>query len=116
MSVSRKMMSSVAGALVALVVGAGAARAQNQISKPFTGAKVNAGTVTHTMQNGKHVLTLSGDAIMSIYGPGFAVGGGWVAIVGAACALNAFVGLGELILMVKRPALNLVNSSIAIAR
>ena len=61
MSVSRKMMSSVAGALVALVVGAGAASAQNQISKPFTGAKVNAGTVTHTMQNGKHVLTLSGD-------------------------------------------------------
>ena len=38
-----------------------------------------------------------------------------MAIVGAACALNAFVGLGELILMVKRPALNLVNSSIAIA-
>ena len=61
MSVSRKMMSSVLGALVAVVVSAGVASAQNQISKPFTGAKVNAGTVTHTMQNGKHVLTLSGD-------------------------------------------------------
>jgi O-antigen/teichoic acid export membrane protein len=52
---------------------------------------------------------------MSVFGPGFEAGGVWVAIVGAACALNAFVGLGELILMVKRPALNLVNSSIAIA-
>jgi O-antigen/teichoic acid export membrane protein len=61
------------------------------------------------------LLALSGDAIMSIYGPGFVIGGGWVAIVGAACALNAFVGLGELILMVKRPALNLVNSAVAIA-
>lgn len=61
------------------------------------------------------VLGLSGEAIMSIFGPGFAAGGAWVAVLGAACALNAFVGLGELILMVKRPALNLLNSSIAIA-
>jgi O-antigen/teichoic acid export membrane protein len=61
------------------------------------------------------VLALSGDAIMSIFGPGFAVGGVWVAVIGAACALNAFVGLGELVLMVKRPSLNLVNSAIAIA-
>ena len=61
------------------------------------------------------VLALSGDAVMAIFGPGFAIGGGWVAVIGAACALNAFVGLGELILMIKRPVLNLVNSSIAIA-
>ena len=27
----------------------------------FSGAKVNAGTVTHSMQSGKHVLTLSAD-------------------------------------------------------
>jgi O-antigen/teichoic acid export membrane protein len=60
------------------------------------------------------VLALSGDAIMRVFGPGFAVGGMWLAIVGAACALNAFVGLGELILLVKRPMLNLVNSSVAI--
>ena len=43
------------------VVGAGAANAQGQTSRPFAGAKVNAGTVTHTMQDGKHVLTLSSD-------------------------------------------------------
>jgi O-antigen/teichoic acid export membrane protein len=61
------------------------------------------------------VLALSGDAIMRIFGPGFPVGGPWVAIVGAACALNAFVGLGELVLMVKRPSLNLLNSAIAIS-
>ena len=61
MQVSRKMMTPLLGALLALVVGAGAASAQNQVSKPFTGAKVNAGSVTHTVQNGKHVLTLSSD-------------------------------------------------------
>ena len=61
MRFSRKRLLSVVGALVAVIMGAGAASAQNQISKPFTGAKVNAGTVTHTLQNGKHVLTLSGD-------------------------------------------------------
>jgi O-antigen/teichoic acid export membrane protein len=61
------------------------------------------------------VLALSGDAIMSIFGPGFDAGGVWVAVIGAACALNAFVGLGELILMVKRPSLNLMNSAVAIA-
>jgi hypothetical protein len=51
----------VLGGLVALVLGVGTANAQGQVSKPFTGAKVNAGTVAHTMQDGKHVLTLSGD-------------------------------------------------------
>lgn len=35
--------------------------AQAQTSKPFAGAKVNGGTVSHSVQNGKHVLTLSGD-------------------------------------------------------
>src|SRR5687767_11156485 len=30
-------------------------------SKRFAGAKVNDGTVTHTVVNGKHVLTLSAD-------------------------------------------------------
>ena len=37
------------------------AAAQTQTSKPFSGAKVNGGTVSHTVQNGKHVLTLSSD-------------------------------------------------------
>ena len=59
------------------------------------------------------VLALSGGAIMSIFGPAFRRGGPWMAIVGVACALNAFVGLGETILMVERPRMNLINSTIA---
>jgi hypothetical protein len=49
---------------LALMVTAGAAApaaAQTHTSRPFSGAKVNGGTVTHSMQNGKHVLTLSSD-------------------------------------------------------
>jgi O-antigen/teichoic acid export membrane protein len=59
------------------------------------------------------VLALSGGAIMTIFGTAFRRGGPWTAIVGVACALNAFVGLGETILMVERPKINLVNSTIA---
>jgi hypothetical protein len=35
--------------------------AQNETSKPFMGAKVNAGTVTMTMKDGQRMLTLSDD-------------------------------------------------------
>jgi len=59
------------------------------------------------------VLALSGGAIMTIFGAAFYRGGVWVAIVGAACAMNAFVGLGETILMVEHPQINLINSMIA---
>ncbi len=38
-----------------------ASLAMAQTSTPFAGAKVNGGTVTHTMKDGKHVLTLSSD-------------------------------------------------------
>jgi hypothetical protein len=57
MMVARTMM------VAALVFGLGvaAAQAQSHTSKPFTGAKVNSGTVTHSMMNGQHVLTLSDD-------------------------------------------------------
>ncbi len=61
------------------------------------------------------VLTLSGGAVMSIFGSAFRRGGPWVAIAGAACALNAFVGLGETILMIQRPAWNVVNTTVAFA-
>ena len=37
------------------------ALAQSHTSKTFAGAKVNAGTVTHSMKDGKAVLTLSDD-------------------------------------------------------
>ena len=38
-----------------------ASLATAQTSTPFSGAKVNGGTVTHSMKDGKHVLTLSSD-------------------------------------------------------
>jgi hypothetical protein len=37
------------------------ALAQSHTSKPFSGAKVNAGTVVHSTKDGKDVLTLSDD-------------------------------------------------------
>lgn len=56
-----RRLASLAG-LVALVfaatVGLGA---QGHTSKPFSGAKVNGGTVTHTVKGKQHVLTLSSD-------------------------------------------------------
>ena len=33
-------------------------------TKPFTGAKVNAGTVTHSKMDGKNILTLSDDFVV----------------------------------------------------
>lgn len=52
-------LSRAALALVAVVALSSPAFAQQ--SGRFSGAKVNAGTVTHSMQAGKHVLTLSPD-------------------------------------------------------
>jgi|SRR5687767_4880341 hypothetical protein len=48
-------------ALGALVAVPQTADAQSMTSKRFAGAKVNDGTVTHSVVNGKHVLTLSSD-------------------------------------------------------
>ena len=47
--------------LVALAMTASLALAQGHTSKPFSGAKVNAGTVTHSVKDAKNVLTLSDD-------------------------------------------------------
>ena len=47
--------------IVAFAMTATFAAAQSHTSKPFSGAKVNAGTVTHTVKDGKNVLTLSGE-------------------------------------------------------
>jgi O-antigen/teichoic acid export membrane protein len=58
------------------------------------------------------VMALAGSSILLIYGPAFQQGGIWLAIVSAACATNAFVALGETVIMVQRPHLNLLNSSI----
>lgn len=61
------------------------------------------------------VFAIAGGAIMTIFGEAFRIGGSWAAIVAVACALNAFVGLGETILMIERPKLNLINSAVAFA-
>jgi len=58
------------------------------------------------------VMVLAGAIILMIYGPAFRQGGVWLGIVGAACATNAFVSLGETVIMVQRPRLNLINSSV----
>lgn len=55
-------------------------------------------------------MILAGNTILRIYGPGFERGGQWLAIVAIACATNAFVNLGETVIMVQRPGLNLLNS------
>ena len=47
--------------VAALAMTATLALAQPHTSKPFSGAKVNAGTVTHSVKDGKTVLTLSSD-------------------------------------------------------
>jgi hypothetical protein len=44
---------------IAAVAFAGTALAQSHTSKPFSGAKVNGGTVTHTVKNGKNLLAVS---------------------------------------------------------
>jgi hypothetical protein len=50
--------------LTALALSANLALAQGHTSKPFSGAKVNAGTVTHSVKDGKIVLTLSDDFVV----------------------------------------------------
>jgi parvulin-like peptidyl-prolyl isomerase len=47
--------------LAALAVSASLAQAQSHTSTKFSGAKVNAGTVTHSVKDGRNVLTLSSD-------------------------------------------------------
>lgn len=47
--------------IAALALTAGVSFAQGHTSTKFSGAKVNAGTVTHTVKDGKNILTLSSD-------------------------------------------------------
>ena len=58
------------------------------------------------------VMTLGGGALLSIYGPGFHDGALWLGIIAVACATNAFVSLGEVVIMVRKPRLNLFNSTV----
>src|SRR6184192_1365912 len=61
------------------------------------------------------VMSLAGSTILLIYGPAFRQGGVWLGIVALASAINAFVALGETVIMVRRPHLNLLHSSIMCA-
>src|SRR5216110_454466 len=61
------------------------------------------------------VLSLAGGTILLIYGPAFQQGGVWLGIVALASATNAFVSLGETVIMVQRPNLNLLHSLISCA-
>ena len=57
---SRRWKVVAALGFTSLIVGAAFA-ANLHRSKPFTGAKVNGGMVTHELKGGKHMLTLSDD-------------------------------------------------------
>lgn len=57
-SVLRFLSSLVA--MIALAAVTGLAQ-MSHTSKPFQGPKANTGTVTHSVEGGKHVLTLSND-------------------------------------------------------
>lgn len=57
-------LAGIASALVAtLALGATDSAAQSHTSGTFSGPKVNAGTVSHAIENGKHMLTLSDDFV-----------------------------------------------------
>lgn len=59
---TRQLIRAAVGA-VALVFMAATAQAQMHTSAKFEGAKANTGTVTHSVANGKNVLTLSADFV-----------------------------------------------------
>ena len=60
----RKPMFTAGLSVAALVMAANVALAQTHTSQRFAGAKVNAGTVTHSVKEGKNVLTLSDDFVV----------------------------------------------------
>ena len=55
------LWSAACVALVSMAAMGAAVAAESHTSHPFSGAKVNGGTVTHSIVGGKHVLTLSDD-------------------------------------------------------
>lgn len=61
------------------------------------------------------VLLLASGAVLSLYGPGFRQGALWLALLGLAHGANSFAGLVETLLMIERPALNLVNAVATVA-
>ncbi len=61
------------------------------------------------------VMTFAGGTILAIYGPAFRQGSTWLIIVAIACGTNSLVALAETVIMVQRPRVNVLNSSIACA-
>jgi O-antigen/teichoic acid export membrane protein len=61
------------------------------------------------------LMNLAGGTILLIFGPAFEQGAAWLGIVAIACATNAFINLGETVVMVQRPGLNLMNSLLTCA-
>jgi O-antigen/teichoic acid export membrane protein len=61
------------------------------------------------------VMSLAGGTILLVFGPAFQQGSVLLGIVALANAINAFVVLGETVIMVQRPRLNLLHSSITCA-
>ena len=58
---TRKLLGTALLTVTAMLVAVANTQAQTQTSRPFSGAKVNGGTVTTAVKNGKTVLTLSDD-------------------------------------------------------
>src|SRR2546423_6192699 len=61
------------------------------------------------------VMSLVGSIILLVFGKSFQQGAPWLAIVAFASATNAFFMLGETVIMVQRPRLNLLHSCITAA-
>jgi hypothetical protein len=57
----RQMIRMMAVGVTAVMLTANLASAQTRTSRPFSGAKVNAGTATYSVKDGKGLLTLSKD-------------------------------------------------------
>jgi O-antigen/teichoic acid export membrane protein len=58
------------------------------------------------------VMILAGGIILLVFGPTFQQGALWLGIVAMASATNSFFSLGETVIMVQRPRLNLLHSCI----
>ena len=60
-SLTSKLPSFAAACVAVAALATGTHAQGSHTSKPFQGPKANTGTVTHTVANGKHLLTLSDD-------------------------------------------------------
>jgi O-antigen/teichoic acid export membrane protein len=120
------------GVYGAAIEAAAGLRKINQAFNPMFAPIVSRMTATHDHASAAHtydklatwmlwillpaaiVMAIASSAVMLIFGPAFRAGAQWLGIVAAACALNAFVSLGEIVIMLQRPLLNLIHSIISV--